>query len=111
MSLLGCSYALANDDGLSGNVGLCSSCVQISMAFRTSYFAYSIETEECKSNMYFMLLLKVCGTGTVLGVYSPCLCFGKTIRIRSLPDFVMAWALPKFPLKCIVAIINLWIDR
>ena len=56
MSLLGCSYALANDDGLSDNVGLCSSCAQMSMAFQTSSFAYSIETEECKSNMYVVYL-------------------------------------------------------
>ena len=63
--------------------------------------------QTCHYNYMLYILLKVCGTGTILGVCSPCFCFGKTIRIRSLPDFVMAWALPKFSLKCIAAIINL----
>jgi len=42
-SLSGCSYLLANGDGVSGSVGLSSSFEQISIIFDINSSAYCIE--------------------------------------------------------------------
>ena len=42
--LSGCLYALANGDGVSGNVGLSSSFKHTSPAFSINSFAYSVKT-------------------------------------------------------------------
>ena len=47
----GCSYALANGDGVSGNVGLSSSLVQISIALSIKSFAYSVKTVKYESSI------------------------------------------------------------
>ena len=109
-SLSGCSYALANGGGVSGRMGLRSSSKQIFTVLCIIVLTYSV------GNIY----IKHFTSRVTLYLRTKCLwnwnyfwsisffCFGNAILILSFSAFVKDCGLPKFSLKCIAAINNLY---